>query len=382
MRDPQMLGSNIRTYRRRLGLTQATLAKRLYVSAQNVSKWENGLSFPDVENLCLLSDVLGVSTDRLLGEGECTEKKLMIGIDGGGTKTEFCLFDENGHVHARVKLGTSNPNVCGTEQTCALLKKGIDAVTVQENGVFAIFAGIAGCGMESNRRAVASFLKRNYPGVRVEVKNDAYSVIYSTVHHEKCMMVIMGTGAVVFAKNGDTLSRVGGWGYLLDEGFSGYAIGKDAVMAALAAEDRIGEPTALLEMLRGVFGKSVFEGLPVFYGMPKEEVAALAKLVFAARAQGDAVANEILHRRAGVLRRWLERAASLYDAGTQVILAGGLTNERETVLSLLDCDRFDFEIPTLPPIFGACNYCARMLGECGEGFAAEFERSYTEMIKE
>ena len=111
-------------------------------------------------------------------------------------------------------------------------------------------------------------------------------------------------------------------------------------------------------------------------------IHAVALLIGLIGAQGDAVAATILQRRADELTRWLDRAASLYGAGTQVILAGGLTNERETVLSLLDTERFSFVFPTLPPVFGACNYCAHMLGKCGEGFATEFERSYTEKIKE
>ena len=52
--DLKTLGQRIRLYRHRAGLTQATLAEGLNVSYQAVSGWENGLTLPDIENLCNL----------------------------------------------------------------------------------------------------------------------------------------------------------------------------------------------------------------------------------------------------------------------------------------------------------------------------------------
>ena len=382
MYDHTCLGERIRHFRKERGLSQAALADKLFVSPQNVSKWENGKSAPDIENLCRLADVLGVGTDHLLYSEQQPPRHLMLGIDGGGTKTEFCLFDREGHVQGRVRLGGSNPNVYGLENAISTLKEGIDALTGQKNGLYAIFAGVAGCGVESNKRAVLAALKKSYPGVHIEVQNDAYNVIYSTPYHEKCLMAIMGTGSVVFAKTEKGLIRLGGWGYLFDNGFSGYAIGRDAIMAALAAEDRIGEPTLLLEMLKEDLHNGVFESIPVLYQKPKEEIAAYARLVFRAFLQGDAVAGEILRTRAAELRRLIERAAAMYDVGTRVILAGGLTRDREIVLGLLDTEHFSYVVPTLPPIYGACHYCARMMGEPPADFAANFEQDYQEIAKE
>ena len=379
---PEQLGRNIRYFRKAKGLTQAALAERLFLTAQNVSKWENGGSVPDVENLCRVAEALGVSVERLLGRAEGARGKLMIGIDGGGTKTEFCLFDESGHVLAREKLGGTNPNIYGTQGAITTLKAGIDALTVRENGVCAIFAGIAGCGVEGNRRAVLSALKKAYPGVRIEVKNDAYNVIYSTPHFERCLMAIMGTGSVVFAKTPTDFARLGGWGYLFDNGFSGYAIARDAVMAALSAEDGVGEPTVLLGAMKERLGGGIFENVPALYAMPKEKLADFAKPVFDAYRAGDAVAAQILHTRAAQLRHQLERGAALYDAGDRVILAGGLTRDSDIVLSLLDNERFTYEIPALPPICGACSYCARMLSEPPQDFMQNFEKTYHEITKE
>ena len=376
------LKQNIRHFRKARGLTQSELAEKLFVTPQSISKWESGACAPDVEKLCLLCEILGVCADRLLGGEQGEKGKLMIGIDGGGTKTEFCLFDEHGHVLVREKLGGSNPNIYGIEGTLSTLKKGIDAITVRGNGIFAIFAGIAGCGVESNRRAVLSALKKAYPGVRIELQNDAHNVIYSTDHFERCIMAIMGTGSVVFAKTPSGFDRLGGWGYLFDNGFSGYAIARDGVMAALAAEDGSGKPTALLEIFKKELNGGIFENLPKLYAATQDTLASYAKLVFAAHRAGDAVAGEILQARAAQLRHLIAQAARIFDTGTHVVLAGGLTHERDVVLSLLDHESFTYEIPALPPIFGACHYCARMLGEPPEDFAENFEKTYTDIKKE
>ena len=51
-----------------LKLSQKELAEKVYVTPQNLSKWENGLSNPDIWNLCRIAEVLDLSCDYLLGE--------------------------------------------------------------------------------------------------------------------------------------------------------------------------------------------------------------------------------------------------------------------------------------------------------------------------
>ena len=64
---PGAMGERITYLRKRKKMTQAQLAEQLGISAQAVSKWESGLSCPDIMTLVPLSQVLGVSTDELLG---------------------------------------------------------------------------------------------------------------------------------------------------------------------------------------------------------------------------------------------------------------------------------------------------------------------------
>lgn len=63
-----MLKENIKAYRHAKGLSQETLALRLNVVRQTISKWEQGLSVPDAEMLLALSDALETPVSVLLGE--------------------------------------------------------------------------------------------------------------------------------------------------------------------------------------------------------------------------------------------------------------------------------------------------------------------------
>lgn len=64
---PGTMGERIAYLRKRKKMTQAQLAEQLGISAQAVSKWESGISCPDIMTLVPLSQILGVSTDELLG---------------------------------------------------------------------------------------------------------------------------------------------------------------------------------------------------------------------------------------------------------------------------------------------------------------------------
>lgn len=73
--DKERFGAFLAVLRKEKGLTQRALAERLYVSDKAVSKWERGLSLPDVALLTPLSEALGVGVAELL-RGERAERPL------------------------------------------------------------------------------------------------------------------------------------------------------------------------------------------------------------------------------------------------------------------------------------------------------------------
>lgn len=71
------LGKKINELRREKGMTQETLAERMGVTPQAVSKWENDLSAPDIQSLPLMAELFGVTTDELLGVRREPEVRLL-----------------------------------------------------------------------------------------------------------------------------------------------------------------------------------------------------------------------------------------------------------------------------------------------------------------
>ncbi len=60
------IGRNIALARKKAGLTQEDLAEKIYLTAQAVSKWENGHSLPDIENLMSIAEILNIPYTALL----------------------------------------------------------------------------------------------------------------------------------------------------------------------------------------------------------------------------------------------------------------------------------------------------------------------------
>ena len=61
------LGNNIKSFRKKLGLTQEELASQLFVTSQAVSKWESENGLPDTAQIVPIAKVLNVTTGALFG---------------------------------------------------------------------------------------------------------------------------------------------------------------------------------------------------------------------------------------------------------------------------------------------------------------------------
>ncbi len=64
--NPQYISENIRNFRHAKGLSQRDFGQLLGVSMQAVSKWENGLAYPDIFLLPVIAQTMGTTIDELL----------------------------------------------------------------------------------------------------------------------------------------------------------------------------------------------------------------------------------------------------------------------------------------------------------------------------
>ena len=358
-----ILSKNIRIYRKKSGLTQASLAESLYITPQTVSKWESGISEPDAEKLCAMADIFSISLDVLMRSEESEEKRALIAIDGGGTKTYFLLFTEEGEVLERLILGGSNPNACGIDHTKSILAEGIDLLS-RSAKIIGIFAGISGASAGNNRRELSDFLKKRYPYVKCSVEGDIHNVIFGVKGaSERCIAAICGTGSVVYGYDGGDLTRYGGWGYLFDSAGSGFDIGRDAIRHALMAEEGECTESKLSRAIRDKVGGKIFDNIGEIYAKGKDHIASFAPIVIDLAAEGDEDALEIVRRTTDRLSTLINRAAETQRFGDLVVIAGGLTARRDVIAPLLReeiDDKLNIVFADRAPIIGAAVKCASL----------------------
>ncbi len=289
----EIFAENLRECRRARGMTQKELAQKLGYSEKAVSKWESGAGMPPSVMLPVLAKALETSIDVLMAENG--KQRYYLGIDGGGTKTEFLLADESGRILCRTLLGGSNPSDVGMERTHALLEEGIRK-TCGEIPLHqvSVFAGLAGGTTGDKKKQIADFLEQ-FRFANFDNGNDAQNALAAALDTADGVAVILGTGSIALARKEGELTRFGGYGHLLGDGGSGYAIGRHVIRAAIAHEDGTGEATLLTDMVRKLCGSdTVLEYLAQFYVGGKRSIAMCAPLAFAAAEQGDPIAERIV----------------------------------------------------------------------------------------
>lgn len=384
MLEPNILAENIKYYRRLLNIKQNELASKLYVSPQSVSKWECGVSIPELSKLCEMADIFGVTVDTLIGNSNNElQNRTYIGIDGGGTKTEFVLFEESGAILKQIILEGSNPTSCGIEKTCQILKYGIDAMMEISANVVGIYAGISGADGGDPKRMIPKFLKNAYPQQKTNCRSDMYNVIASTLDFEtdldKCVAVICGTGSVAYICDGGKSERIGGWGYLLDCAGSGYDFGRDVLCAALAERDGLGEKTVITELVEKRLGTTVWDDIGNIYSRKKGYIASFAPIAFEAYKSDDAVAAQIIKKGADRLAVLINRASKNLPNGSTVVMAGGLMAYRDILIDMIKKSvnkNLKFVVPELPQIYGASVLCGKMCGIKNTEFRSVFNIEY------
>ena len=306
-----------------------------------------------------------------------------IGIDGGGTKTLGVLTDLAGSVLTSATVGATNPNDITPEasadrltELCPTLleQAGLTHDALRESSLFFGIAGGINHGPTLER-----LLGDRLTAAALRVRSDAHILLSGEVPMGDGACIICGTGSVCFLRRGEEIHRIGGWGYLLDSGGSGYDIGRDALEAALRAFDGRGEPTRLTDLLATRLGGGVNTRITEIYREGKPYIAACAPAVFEAARQGDPVAESILRRNARKLAEYIETAWRILTEDGQtapdslpVVMGGGISQKaspywRDLVASLVNPSvPVRITVADMPPVFGAVVEARKQMPDGGE----------------
>lgn len=380
MLDIKVLGNRIKELRKKNGLTQAQFAEELHVCFQAVSNWERGIAPPELENLIRIACCFNVLVDDLLRPDP---RVLILGVDGGGTKTEFAVTTMEGQVLRQFTKPGSNPNDIGFEKALGIVSDGIREALLEFPSIRCVCCGISGILAGNYRAQMTERLEQKYPSLKIGVQSDSANLF--GMDDEAGMAVISGTGSVVFVKNGEETIRLGGWGYLFDSAGSAYDIGRDAVTATLAQEDAGDAPSLMSRLLLEKLGKpTAWSAIGTLYDKGKPFIASLANVVFEAYREGDTKAIEIIDQSAKRLGELLTLGIEKYHARPCAIASGGIFEHHADVLlpHLTSYTDTEIVICDLPPIYGACRQAHKMLEtEVSESFHKNFKISSKGMKK-
>jgi N-acetylglucosamine kinase-like BadF-type ATPase len=230
----------------------------------------------------------------------------VLGIDAGGTKTVCLLADEQGRIIAAGRGAGANLHAAGELAVEKVLHQVMeDAIGDRPIVPAAICLGIAGVDREDEMRVVRAIMRRIGYKSRTVVVNDALIALVAGAGDAPAIVIIAGTGSIVYGRNGSgEAARAGGWGHMIGDEGSGYWIGREALAAVMRAGDGRGPETQLTAEILDHFEVRDVSRLPrIVYDrdQPRTAVAALGPLVQRVSERGDAVAARILERAADEL---------------------------------------------------------------------------------
>jgi N-acetylglucosamine kinase-like BadF-type ATPase len=277
------------------------------------------------------------SSGDLLNVRRGRAQNLVIGVDGGGTKTEAVILDSDFSVLGEGRAGPSNPLRVGLTSAAGAVREAIDnacaAAKVRRTDLEAAEIGLAGARRrELRERMREMFLQL---GIRdIEVVTDADIALYGATDGAPGLVVIAGTGSICCGINSRGKQVcAGGWGPVAGDEGAGAWIARRALRAVAHASDGRGPQTLLTEFACNYFHVSTADDLTTAIYAPtitNERIAGFGKDVVEAAKRKDNIAEEIIK-----------------EGGTELGIAA------VAVIRTLQMEKDDFQIAYVGGVFRA-----------------------------
>jgi len=290
--------------------------------------------------------------------------RYVIGVDGGGTKTEFVLLDYSGNIIGRERGDSTNYQAVGgaklKQELINCYNRLLNSTNVSSSKIEQIFLGLAGAGRESDRKEIIALFRDTEFDGKIAVDSDAMVALAGAFGTGPGIIVISGTGAICFGKNSKgTIVRAGGWGYLLGDEGSGYFIGREAIIAALKDLDGRGEKTNLREKIAEHFKlSSIDQIIPQVYQnrIDRIAIANLAPIVFEQTNRGDAIAEEIIRtagKELGKLAKAVAQQLNFEADEIKVALIGSIFKQKDMLINEISKELYEisWNVEIIDPMF-------------------------------
>jgi len=270
--------------------------------------------------------------------------RFVLGLDGGGTKTECVLMDEVGLVRAEGRSGPSNPMRVGfggaLASVCEAARNAIQNGKLAPNDVSVMCAGLAGAAQPESQRKMKKLLSEEFPHILVNVCTDLDLTLEATGEGRA---IVLNAGTGTFAVGRDLhgqVIRVGGHGPLLGDEGSAYDVGRRATNAAMRAADRGMPDSPLAARILGDLRATDWDDLQLrIYRAPDEVFPRIFPIVASVAEEGDREARTLLQDTAAELAGLvadLQDRLQLNQEKFLLVKTGGMLGRSKYFDNLLD----------------------------------------------
>jgi glucosamine kinase len=298
------------------------------------------------------------------------EKKYLLGLDGGGTKTKCVITDINLNPLFTCQGGPSNFLIIGTKKVSAtilsLILESIDHLKISAAEIQAILIGTTGAGRTSDANKLKNeFItfahSKGYSFNSFHVDSDARIALEGAFSGKPGALLIAGTGSVIFGKDrNNKIHRVGGFGRLLGDEGSGNTLGRKGLNQVAKEFDGRGEKTLMTEFLKRDFGIVDSAHLITEVYRNNFDLATFAPRVFEAAKFGDSIAIKVLEEEIDELIMHVKAITKMLGEESMPLCLVGGTITTENYYSLLFRKKIEQQLPKVkivtaenPPEIGA-----------------------------
>ena len=319
-------------------------------------------------------------------------RRLLIGIDGGGTHSTAVAAWPDGSIAAVAEGGGANFHNIGVEAVRRHLEEMVGALCERSGGeAEEICVGMSALDAPADDATRARFATGMFRQEQLDLQSDAYIALMGFTQGAPGVIVICGTGSMLLKLDGEGCQRAaGGWGYLLGDAGSGYTLAREGLLAVIDATEGTGPATPLTEDALCYFSVDAPRGLIDRIYAPEttpDKLAGFARHVLTRAKEGDGVAVGILERNMARLARSAAQLIADSPEAGRVGLYGGIFAHSDMARAL-----FTRELNALapqavicqleyPPELGALIHLFKKRGMLSMEVLARMKSTYEEMRK-
>lgn len=305
-----------------------------------------------------------------------------LGVDGGGSKTAFCLINKYNYKIIELEKKTCHYAQIGMLGFKTIIEEGIseilEKVSSQKDEVEYAFLGIPGYGEDSEKnKEIKEILDIIFPEFNYSIGNDAEASWAGSLACKPGISIVAGTGTIAYGKNSDNETvRSGGWGEFCGDEGSAYWIAKKGIEIFSKQADFRYERGALYDIFTSKLNLNndfdLLNIVTIEYKKSRTKIAKLSKLVYEAAMSGDKYAIEIFFKAANecfLMIQGVINQLSFSESEILISYSGGVFNSGDLILKplekIINSQKRKIKLikPILSPVVGAGLYAMVLSGE-------------------